>query len=208
MIRIMCFGDSNTWGFNPETSQRYDNKTRWPQVMINELGTAYELIEEGMNGRTTVWDDPVAGLMSGLAYLKPCLLSQKPLNKVLLMLGTNDLKDRFNVSAPEIATSVGRLVELIQLSGTGVDGKAPEVILMAPPPIVAGLNGLEFRQNGLDKSRAFSVCYEEVAQELQCDFFDVGSLIESSPIDGVHFSAEAQRLLGKKMAELILATKQ
>ncbi len=204
MIRILCFGDSNTWGFNPENSQRFDNKTRWPQVMLNELGANYEIVEEGMNGRTTVWDDPVDGLMSGLSYLKPCLLSQKPLDKVLLMLGTNDLKDRFCVSAAEIAKSAGRLVQMIQASDAGIDGKAPEVMLMAPPPTEKGVDGLGLRQNGFEKSRAFAKCYAEVAEELGCEFFDVGSVIESSPIDGVHFSAESHRLLGREMAKLIL----
>jgi len=204
MTRILCFGDSNTWGFNPETSQRFDNKTRWTQVMQSELGANYEITEEGMNGRTTVWDDPVDGLMSGLAYLKPCLLSHKPLNTVLLMLGTNDLKDRFSVTAPEIAKSAGRLVQLIQTSNTGIDGKAPEVILMAPPPTVKGTDGLGLRENGLKKSRAFAKCYAEVADELGCDFFDVGSVIESSPVDGVHFSAESHRKLGREMAKVLL----
>ncbi len=203
MIRILCLGDSNTWGYDPETHERYDNETRWPQVMLSELGVGYEVVEEGMNGRTTVWDDPVDGLMSGLAYLPPCLLSHKPLDKVLLMLGTNDLKDRFCVTAPEIAKSAGRLVRIIQASDAGPGGTAPEVILMAPPPTVMGQDGLDTRQHGLEKSRQFAHCYSEVAQELGCAFFDVGSVIESSSVDGIHFSAEAQRTLGQAMARLI-----
>ena len=204
MIRILCFGDSNTWGYNPETHERYDHKTRWPQVMLSELGEGYEVVEEGMNGRTTVWDDPVDGLMSGLAYLPPCLLSHKPLDKVLLMLGTNDLKDRFCVTAPEIAKSAGRLVQIIQASDTGPNGSAPEVVLMAPPPTVAGEDGLGLRQAGLEKSQIFAGCYAEIAQELGCAFFDVGSVIASSPVDGIHFSAEAQQTLGRAMAGVVL----
>ncbi|GAA0415507.1 SGNH/GDSL hydrolase family protein [Cocleimonas flava] len=204
MIRILCFGDSNTWGYDPETSQRFDNKTRWTQVMLSELGADYEIVEEGMNGRTTVWDDPVDGLMSGLSYLKPCLLSQKPLNIVLLMLGTNDLKDRFCVSAAEIAKSAGRLVQMIQASDAGIEGKAPEVILMAPPPTEKGIDGLGLRQNGFEKSRAFAASYSQIADELGCEFFDVGSVIESSPVDGVHFSAQSHRILGREMAKVLL----
>ena len=204
MIRILCFGDSNTWGYDPVTHERYDNKTRWPQVMLNQLGAGYEVVEEGMNGRTTVWDDPVDGLMSGLVYLPPCLLSHKPLDKVLLMLGTNDLKDRFCVTAPEIAKSVGRLAKIIQASDSGPNGTAPAVILMAPPPTVAGEDGLGLRQAGLEKSQAFASCYAAVAKELGCEFFDVGSVIASSPVDGVHFSAEAQRTLGQAMAKMLL----
>lgn len=203
MSRIMCFGDSNTWGFNPKNGERYDSITRWPCVMHRALGDGYELVEEGMNGRTTVWDDPVDGLMSGLNYLKPCLISQKPLDLVLIMLGTNDLKDRFCVTAPEIAKSAGRLVKLIQQSDCGPQGSAPQVVLIAPPAIVEGPDGWGIRQAGLAKSQQFAASFAEVAKELKCGFVDAGSLIETSSIDGVHFSAEAHQILGLAMAEVV-----
>jgi len=205
MKRILCFGDSNTWGYDPETDERYDNTTRWPCVMSRILGDEYEIVEEGMNGRTTVWDDPVDGLMSGLSYLEPCLLSHKPLDKVIIMLGTNDLKDRFCVSAYEIAKSAGRLVQLIQFSDAGPQGTAPEVLLIAPPPIVMGENGLDTRLHGLEKSQQFARQFAEIAKELGCEFADAGEFIESSPVDGIHFSAEAQRDLGKSIAKVIAA---
>lgn len=203
MYRVMCFGDSNTWGFTPENGERYDSHTRWTGVMHDTLGKHFEIVEEGMNGRTTVWDDPVDGLMSGLNYLTPCLRSHKPLNLVLLMLGTNDLKDRFCVTAPEIAKSAGRLVKLIQQSDCGPKGKAPKVVLMAPPPTILGLDGVGIRVNGSAKSQAFADHYAEVAKELKCEFVDVGGLIESSPVDGVHFSAESHQVLGKAMARVV-----
>ena len=205
MQRILCFGDSNTWGYDPETDERYDHKTRWPCVMSSILGDEYEIVEEGMNGRTTVWDDPVDGLMSGLSYLKPCLLSHKPLNIVIVMLGTNDLKDRFCVSAYEIAKSAGRLVQMIQASDTGPKGSAPEVLLISPPPIVVGEDGLDTRQLGLEKSRQFAREFEEVAKQLGCSFANAGEFIESSPVDGIHFSAESQRQLGNAIAKIVLS---
>lgn len=204
MYRVMCFGDSNTWGFNPDNGERYDNRTRWPCVMHQELGDGYELVEEGMNGRTTVWDDPVDGLMSGLSYLKPCLISHKPLDLVLIMLGTNDLKDRFCVTAPEIAKSAGRLAKFIQQSDCGPQGSAPQVVLIAPPPIVEGSNGWGIRQVGLGKSQQFAVSFAEVAEALRCDFVDAASSIKTSPIDGVHFSAESHQKLGLAMAKVVL----
>jgi lysophospholipase L1-like esterase len=205
MQRILCFGDSNTWGYDPETDERYDHKTRWPRVMGSILGDEYEIVEEGLNGRTTVWDDPVEGLMSGLNYLKPCLLSHKPLDIVIVMLGTNDLKDRFCVSAYEIAKSAGRLVQMIQASDTGPKGSAPEVLLITPPPIVLGEDGLDTRQLGLEKSRQFAREFEEVAKQLGCNFANAGQFIESSPVDGIHFSAESQRQLGDAIAKIVLS---
>jgi lysophospholipase L1-like esterase len=207
MYRIMCFGDSNTWGFIPVSAERYDRQTRWTQVMASALGEQYEVVEEGMNGRTTVWDDPVDGLMSGLEYLKPCLISQKPLDKVLVMLGTNDLKDRFGVTAPEIAKSAGRLVRMIQSSDAGPNGSAPKVVLMAPPPIVAGPDGFGLRQAGLVKSQGFAESFAAMADELGCEFLNTGDYIESSPLDGIHFSAEAHRTLGAVMAKFLLESK-
>lgn len=203
MYRVLCFGDSNTWGYIPETSERYDRHTRWTGVLNDNLGDAFEVVEEGMNGRTTVWDDAVDGLMSGLQYLEPCLKSHKPLDLVLLMLGTNDLKDRYCVTAPEIAKSAGRLVKVIQKCEYGPKGAAPQVVLMAPPPTILGLDGVGIRVNGSAKSQAFADHYEAVAKELKCDFVDVGSLIESSPVDGVHLSAESHFILGKAMAKVV-----
>ena len=204
MKRILCFGDSNTWGYNPEDGTRYDQTARWPRVMAELLKDDVEIVEEGMNGRTTVWGDPVDGLMSGLAYLTPCLISHKPLDLVIIMLGTNDLKDRFCVSAFEIAKSAGRLVQTVQASDAGPNGSAPEVLLIAPPPIVDCERGLDTRQHGLLKSQQFASQYAMIAAELGCDFMDAGEYIESSPVDGIHFSAEMQRVLGQSIAKQVM----
>jgi len=207
MKRILCFGDSNTWGYDPEIDARYDNKTRWPCVMGSVLGDEYEIVEEGMNGRTTVWDDPVDGLMSGLNYLKPCLLSHKPLDLVIIMLGTNDLKDRFCVSAYEIAKSAGRLVQMVQASDAGPEGSPPSVLLVAPPPTVVGEKGLDTRQLGLGKSQQFAKQFEDFAKELGCGFANAGDFIKTSPVDGVHFSGESQRQLGRSIAKVVMSKK-
>ena len=203
MKRILCFGDSNTWGYDPETHERYDHKTRWPCVMGGDLGEEYEIVEEGMNGRTTVWNDPVDDLMSGIDYLKPCLISHKPLDLVVIMLGTNDLKDRFCVSAYEIAKSAGRLVQMVQTSDAGPKGTAPDVLLVAPPPIVLGDAGLDTRQHGLEKSMKFAQAFAEIAAELGCGYANAGDFIESSLVDGIHFSAASQRSLGKSIAKVV-----
>ncbi|HPE60930.1 MAG TPA: SGNH/GDSL hydrolase family protein [Thiolinea sp.] len=204
MYRILCFGDSNTWGYDPETGDRFDHHTRWPRHMAGLLGSGFEVIEEGMNGRTTVWDDVVEDHMSGLRYLTPCLRSHKPLELVLIMLGTNDLKDRFNVTAFEIAKSVERLVQVIKASATGPGQQAPAVLLIAPPPLVdspgGGNPGFSPRCQGMEKSRAFACCYAARATESGCYFFDAGSVIATSPVDGVHLSAESHRILGAALA--------
>ena len=135
MKTILCFGDSNTWGYNPENCQRFGPDERWTGILRNSLGEDYQVIEEGLNGRTTLWDDPIEGFKNGLDYLMPCLESHKPFDLITIMLGTNDLKYRFSVSAFDIAESVGVLVRQVQQSQAGPQENAPIPLLIAPPPL-------------------------------------------------------------------------
>jgi lysophospholipase L1-like esterase len=104
---ILCYGDSNTWGYDPHTQERFSSRVRWTGVLARQLGEEYHMIEEGLSGRTTVWDDPVEGLhKNGKNYLLPCLESHQPIDLVILMLGTNDLKMRFSVPAADIGRGI------------------------------------------------------------------------------------------------------
>jgi lysophospholipase L1-like esterase len=127
---ILCYGDSNTWGYNPATGERFSRDERWPGVLRQELGEGYEIIEEGLCGRTTVWDDPIEGYKSGKEYLIPCLETHKPIDLVVIMLGTNDLKRRFSLSALDIANGAGVLVDIVLKSSAGPDEGAPKVLVL------------------------------------------------------------------------------
>ena len=105
MKSILCYGDSNTWGYDPQTRSRFPHDVRWTGVLASSLGTGYRVVEEGLNGRTTRWDDPIEAGRNGLTFLQPCLESHLPLDLVIVMLGTNDLKQRFGLSASDIAQS-------------------------------------------------------------------------------------------------------
>ena len=204
MKRILCFGDSNTWGTDPASPTRFDETTRWPRALGIALGARYEIIEEGLGGRTTVWDDPIEGYKNGRTYLTPCLDSHRPLDTVVLMLGTNDLKKRFSVSAFDIADGARVLVDVIQKSSTGRDGKAPAMLLLAPPPL-APLSGLaEMFEGGEAKSLKFAQHYARVATEMGCHFFNTASVIKSSPIDGIHFEAGEHLKLARALAAKII----
>ena len=200
MKTILCFGDSNTWGSDPAGGPRFDLHTRWPGVLRDQLGDGYWVIEEGQGGRTTVWDDPIEGYKNGKEYLIPCLHSHRPLDLVIIMLGTNDLKMRFSVSAFDIANSAGVLVNVVQKSDAGRDAAAPPVLLIAPPP-VATLTG--FRQmfaGAPEKSRQFGAEYARVAAEFGCAFLDAGTVIRSSDLDGIHFEPGEHKKLGEAVA--------
>ena len=98
MKTILCYGDSNTYGLKPDSSQRYPRDVRWTGILQKKLGEDYYVIEEGLSGRTTLWDDPIEEHKNGKTYLLPCLESHSPINLVVLMLGTNDLKTRFSLT--------------------------------------------------------------------------------------------------------------
>jgi lysophospholipase L1-like esterase len=200
---ILCYGDSNTWGWNLATEGRYARDERWPGVLRQELGEGYLVIEEGLNGRTTVWDDPIEGYKNGKDYLVPCLETHRPIDLVTIMLGTNDLKVRFSLSAYDIASGAGVLVDIVLKSGTGPGGGAPKVLLMAPPPLGKLTEFAEMFEGAEAKSRRFSEHYRRVADEYGCAFLDTSEVIVSSDIDGVHLEASEHRKLGQAVAALV-----
>ncbi len=200
---ILCYGDSNTWGFDPATKQRFPEEVRWVGVLRRLLGESYEVISEGLNGRTTVWDDPIEGYPNGKAYLFPCLQSHRPVDLVVLMLGTNDLKKRFSVSAFDIGRGIGLLLDMINQSGAGPRGGAPEVLLLAPPPVGRLTEFAEMFEGALEKSRKLAAHYREQARLRGCQFFDSGEVIVSSDIDGIHLEAAEHAKLAAAVAERV-----
>ena len=201
MRTILCYGDSNTWGFDPETGERFGEDTRWPGVLRRELGEGYRVIEEGLPGRTTVWADPIEGEhKDGRAYLRPCLESHRPLDLVTVMLGTNDLKARFGLSASDIAQGAASLAEMALRSGCGPGGGAPAVLLVAPPPVGRLTEMAEMFEGSEEKSLGLSEHYRRFAEGCGCEFLDAAEVIVSSDVDGIHFDAEEQRKLGGAVA--------
>ena len=203
MKTILCYGDSNTWGWNPVTMERYSRDERWPGVLQGELGDGYFVIEEGLPGRTTVWDDPIEGYKNGKEYLIPCLDTHKPIDLVIIMLGTNDLKVRFSLSAFDVAAGAGVLVDIVQRSEAGPDGNAPKVLLMAPPPLGRLTVFAEMLEGARTKSKRFARHFQRVAQELGCTFLDTSNIIVSSDVDGVHLEMEEHEKLGRAVAAVI-----
>ena len=197
MHEILCFGDSNTWGYDPGTKGRFPNDVRWTGVLQAVLGGKYRVIEEGLNGRTTVWEDPVEGDKVGKRHLTPCLESQAPLD---LMLGTNDTKKRYSAPPVDITAGVGVLLDIISHSTAGRDGQAPPVLVMAPAPLTKLTEFSQLFDGGVEKSRALAPLYAELAKARGCGFFDVGKVISCSDLDGVHFDAAAHRAIGNAVA--------
>ena len=205
MKTVLCYGDSNTRGYMPTTGERFPSDVRWTGVLKQGLGDGYEVIEEGLDGRTTVWEDPIEGYKNGKTYLIPCLETHRPIDLVVMMLGTNELKKRFSLSAFDIAEGVRVLVEIVQKSEASPDGGPPKLLLMAPPPVARLTEFAEMFEGAEAKSRKFSEHYRRIADEQGCEFFDTSQVIVSSDIDGIHFEASEHKKLGKAVADLVRA---
>ncbi|TCL76774.1 lysophospholipase L1-like esterase [Hydrogenispora ethanolica] len=204
MKTILCYGDSNTWGSDPGGGARFDPETRWPGVLRRALGDGYRVIEEGLGGRTTVWNDPIEGYKNGKEYLIPCLDTHQPLDLVIIMLGTNDLKHRFSLTAFDIAQGAGVLVEVVQNSRAGRDAGPPRVLLLAPPPVATLHERFqEMFKGAAAKSRQFGKYYRQVAAERGCDLLDTAELVRSSELDGIHLEPGEHAKLGLAVAERV-----
>lgn len=205
---VLCFGDSLTWGWVPVTegapTQRYPRDVRWTGVMAGRLGEGYHVVEEGLSARTTTADDPTDPRLNGSAYLPAALASHLPLDLVLVMLGTNDTKSYLHRTPDEIAVGMSLLLTHVLTSGGGVGTvyAAPEVLLVAPPPL--GEMGHPWFDvvfaGAREKSVGLARRYESLAGFLHVSFFDAGSVISTDGVDGVHLTVENNRVLGEALA--------
>jgi lysophospholipase L1-like esterase len=203
---IVCFGDSNTHGAHPDPSVggRHARDVRWPGVMRTALGAGYEVIEEGLNGRCTVWDAAIEPGRNGSEYLAPCLLSHRPVDLVTIMLGTNDVKGIYGVTASEIACGAGALIDLARGTLAGPGGTPPRVLLVSPVPVVLTPHSEMWGYGpGIEESRRLAGMYALMAAGKGVGFLDAGSVAEVSPLDGVHLDAAAHAALGAAMADAV-----
>lgn len=175
--------------------------------MAQTLGPGHVVVPEGLPGRTTVFDDPVHGEhLNGRRLLRACLESHKPVDVLVILLGTNDLQRRYSASAWEIAQGAGALLDLAAQSKCGPEGRGLQALLVAPPPTrVTGLHApVEYMLERADeKSRHFDAAFSAVAADRSVAYLNAGDVIESSPVDGVHWSPEAHRAIGQMIASLV-----
>jgi len=204
MKRILCYGDSNTWGAVPMNSiddvRRWGPAERWPCVMANALGDDWNLNEEGMPGRKTVHDDPIEGIhLNGKTYLQPCVDSHWPLDVITIMLGTNDLKHKFSLNPIDIAFGVGSILFAInRLVPTWTI--APRLLLVSPAPVIAPGWLEPLFADAEPKALQLASLYKQQAERYGAAFFDAGTVAQVSLVDGVHFDADQHRVLGMAIA--------
>jgi lysophospholipase L1-like esterase len=209
MKTVLCFGDSNTWGYDPMSlkvglfPRRHPLDVRWTGVLAQELGTGFRVIEEGQNGRTTVHEDPLNICRKGKDYLPACLESHKPVDLVILMLGSNDLKGMYNLMPADIVAGAGVLARMILNSDAGPDNRAPKLLLVCPP-LIADLTHLPDVAaripDGPARSAQLPRLYSALTSTLGCAYLNSQEAAITSPTDGVHLDASEHIKLGKTMA--------
>lgn len=199
MKTILCYGDSNTWGYAPNQNRRYTSTERWPGILQMLLGEDVCVIEEGLPGRTTVHKDPIEGdHKSGESYLLPCLESHHP-DFVILVLGTNDLKHRFGASAEDVAKGAAKLVAVIQGFQHPMMKRPPKVLLVVPPPIKEVGYFADMFKEGEAKSKGLAQAFSEQAALLNCECLDAGEVIQSCPKEGIHWQQTAHQKLAESI---------
>lgn len=205
---LLIYGDSNTHGSSPtlpdRSNYRYGPDNRWPSRLQKALGSQWRVIDEGLPGRTTVFDNPLTGPhKNGMTVLPAILETHAPLDVVAVMLGTNDLKARLNLPPIDIADGLRQILLRIRQAACGPQGRAPHLLVIAPVPVIEVPPFGESIAGAAAKSARLAELFAKVAAEIGASFFDAGSVAEVSPIDGVHLTETAHHALAEALVPVI-----
>lgn len=209
---VLCFGDSNTHGTKPDRSGRYKAHERWTGLLQAQLGEEYYVIEEGLGGRTTDLEhpNPKKPSRNGLTYFKACFDSHMPLDVVIIMLGTNDVKTVYDRSAEDIAQALKQFPEYVAKFCTEQKLAQPRIVLVSPP--LMNENAPKFIESmptpgiydadAAQKTKQFAATFKRVADQMGCDFFDAAPITETGD-DGCHITLQSNRNLADAFEEII-----
>lgn len=205
MCNIICFGDSNTYGFRPDGKGQYDKATRWTGRLQTLLGKGYNIVEDGLCGRTTVFDDPDSPNCMGLQALPSCLEYNRPVSMVILMLGTNDCRAIYQPETYKIADGIRQLSEMI-LNFKNADGSSPKLLIISP--IILGQDAWKYEGSYNSRSSVVSQGlaeeYRKVAESLGCDFID-GAEIAGPGSDNQHLNEEGHKQFAECIHKYIIS---
>ena len=212
---IVCYGDSNTWGFVPvaedaETVEhaRFPCDVRWTGVLARLLGEGYHVLEEGLNGRTTAYDDLLGKYRNGAKYLGVCLATHKPVDLLVFMLGVNDTKKHLLLPAAQIGRGVEKLIKIARSDDFGPGGLAPEILIVSPvrirEEILSSWLWLEFDQSSALKSYELAEIFYNIAKRRDCYYMNAAAYAEASATDGLHLDAENHRKLAEALHKKII----
>jgi lysophospholipase L1-like esterase len=209
MQQILVYSDSLSWGIVPNTRKRLAFAERWPGAMEDHLirsGRSVRVIEDCLNGRRTVWEDPFKPGRNGLIGLQQRIEISSPLALVVLMLGTNDFQSMHHLNAWHSSQGVATLVRAIRTAPIEPGMPVPEILIVAPPPARAAKGAIAPKFEGADaKSKGLAEALADVATELGCPFYDAGRVVKVSAVDGVHLDPDQQLVLAHVLAKEVAA---
>jgi lysophospholipase L1-like esterase len=204
---VLVYADSLSWGIVPNTRQRLGFDQRWPGVMENTLNTdqhKIRVIEDCLNGRRTVWEDPFKPGRNGLTGLQQRIEICSPLSLVILLLGTNDFQSMHQNNVYHSAQGIASLVNAIRTAPIEPGMPVPPILVVAPPPVSAAKGAIAAKFAGAElKCHGLGAAYRKVCEELDCHFFDAGTVVQSSQVDGIHLDAAEHLILGRALAALV-----
>jgi lysophospholipase L1-like esterase len=206
MKTVLCYGDSLTWGYDAQGPSRHALEDRWPSVLQAELGAGVQVIADGLNGRTTAYDDHLAGEDRNGARTLPLALGvHSPLDLVVILLGTNDMKPWIHGNAFVSRHGMARLAQIVRTHPYQLDAPAPNLLIVSPPQIT-DTDNIDFDAmfaGGVEASQSMASQYAALADEIGCGFFDAGTVAQTTPLDGIHLDAENTRKIGKALAPVV-----
>ncbi|MEH6355220.1 MAG: SGNH/GDSL hydrolase family protein [Marinobacter sp.] len=207
MHQILVYADSLSWGIIPDTRGRFRFDQRWPGVLENTLlnsGKSVRIIEDCLNGRRTVWDDPYKPGRNGLDGLEQRIEINSPLSLVIMLLGTNDFQSMHNLTAWQSAQGLKTLVGAIRRAPIEPGMPVPAIVLVAPPELQKARGNIALKfESAEDKAVGLADAIQGVAEECGCHYFDAGSVTSTSRVDGVHLDEDQHRTLGLALAKVI-----
>ena len=200
MRKILCYGDSNTFGFNPEDGSRFDDKTRWTALLQSNLGRDFEIIEEGCCDRTGFVDNDKGFLFSAQRHFPKIISKTKDVDLLVLWIGSNDLQFKYDISFHQINNGLEKLILVAK-------SKVKRIVLI--PPVILNenvLNGyfkIQFDETSISKSKKAGKIYKKLAQIHHCEIFDVNEFVKPSSIDSLHYDEDGHKIIAEKLSEFI-----
>lgn len=200
MKKILCYGDSNTFGFNPTDNSRYDENTRWASVLQKILGEEYKIVNEGMCDRTGFVNNPKGYMFSGPKHFPKIISKAEDIDLLILWVGSNDLQNQYDISMGAVEKGLETLVKL------GVE-KAKNIIIIPSvilsEKVLAGPFSFQFNETSVVKSRKVGKIFRTIANVYKCAFFDVNKIVAPSDFDGLHYDENGHKLIAENLAEFI-----
>ncbi|MCR5260661.1 MAG: hypothetical protein K6C94_02365 [Candidatus Gastranaerophilales bacterium] len=201
MKNILCYGDSNTFGYNSKDNSRYDENTRWTALLQKNLGTEYNVINEGMPNRTGFVDNPDGVLFSSQKHFPETLQKTDSVDCLILAVGTNDLMFKYNITFDTIEKGLNNLIKIAK--------EKTDNIIIIPPTIMNeniltnGLFGTMFDKKSIEKSKKAGKIFKQIADKNNCRYFDINEFAAPSDFDGLHYDKNSHKLIADKLAEFL-----